>query len=77
MHKAWDAIRKAFKKIESVNMQVLVTYYSRTGSTKKLTEEIAEGMGEVEEVTCLIKRVSEVTREDFSVFDGILVRTCI
>ena len=33
-------------------MQVLVMYCSRTGNTKKLAEEIAKGVGEVDGVTC-------------------------
>ncbi len=53
-------------------MQVLVMYYSRTGNTKKLAEEIAKGASEVEDATCLVKPVSEVTRENLSESDGII-----
>jgi len=53
-------------------MQVLVTYYSRTGNTKKLAEEIAKGVNQVAGVTCELKPVSEVTKEDFLASDGII-----
>lgn len=53
-------------------MQVLVMYYSRTGNTKKLAEEIARGVREVKDVKCVLKPVSEVTREDFLIPDGII-----
>lgn len=53
-------------------MQVLVMYYSRTGNTKKLAEEIAKGVGQVEGVDCLVKSVSEVTEDDFVKSDGII-----
>ncbi|MCK4652904.1 MAG: NAD(P)H-dependent oxidoreductase [Candidatus Cloacimonetes bacterium] len=53
-------------------MQVLVMYYSRTGNTKKLAEEIARGVREVEGVECALKHVSEVTKDDFLQSDGII-----
>lgn len=53
-------------------MQVLVMYYSRTGNTKKLAEEIARGVREVKDIKCVLKPVSEVTREDFLTSDGII-----
>ncbi len=53
-------------------MQVLVMYYSRTGNTKKLAQEIAGGVGEADGVTCLLKPVSEVTREMFLESDAII-----
>ena len=53
-------------------MQVLIMYHSRSGNTKKLAEEIAKGVREVEGVTCVIKSVSEVTKEDFLDADGII-----
>jgi NAD(P)H dehydrogenase (quinone) len=53
-------------------MQVLVTYYSKTGNTKALAEEIAKGVQGVEGVVCLVKPVSEVTKEDFIGSDGII-----
>ena len=53
-------------------MQVLVIYYSRTGNTKKLAEAIAGGVKEVKDVECIIKPVSEVTKDDFLLSDGII-----
>lgn len=53
-------------------MQVLVMYCSRSGNTKKLAEAIAKGVSEVEGVKCLLKAVSEVTKDDFVLSDGII-----
>jgi NAD(P)H dehydrogenase (quinone) len=53
-------------------MQVLVMYYSRTGNTKKLAAEIARGVQEVGGVTCVLKAVSEITKDDFVSSDGII-----
>jgi NAD(P)H dehydrogenase (quinone) len=53
-------------------MQILVMYYSATGHTKKLAEEIATGVGEVEDVACLVKPVADVTKDDFVASDGII-----
>lgn len=53
-------------------MQVLIMYYTRTGNTKLLAEEIAKGVSEVPEVKCVVKTVSEVTKQDFKDSDGII-----
>jgi len=53
-------------------MQVLVMYYSKTGNTKKLAEEIAKGVQEVKDVKCVLKSVSQITEEDFLLSDGII-----
>ena len=53
-------------------MQVLVMYYSRSGNTKKLAQEIAKGVQEVKEVKCVTKSVAEVTKDDFLDSDGII-----
>ena len=53
-------------------MQVLVMYHSRTGHTRKLAEEIAKGVEEVEGVDCVLKPASEVTKDDFLSSDGII-----
>jgi NAD(P)H dehydrogenase (quinone) len=53
-------------------MQVLVMYYTRSGNTKKLAEHMAKGVQEVDGVDCLVKPVSEVTKEDFIKSDGII-----
>lgn len=53
-------------------MQVLVLYYSRTGNTKKLAEAVAKGVEQVKDVTCVLKSVSEVTKEDVLSSGGII-----
>jgi NAD(P)H dehydrogenase (quinone) len=47
------------------SMQVLVTYYSRTGTTKKLAEHVARSVRQVPGVDCVLKPCAEVTREHF------------
>jgi NAD(P)H dehydrogenase (quinone) len=53
-------------------MQVLIIYYSKTGHTKRLAEEIAKGVGEVEGVACYVKSAAEVTKDDFVAADGVI-----
>ena len=53
-------------------MQVLVMYHSKTGHTRKLAEEVAKGVREVEGVNCAVKPVSEITKDDFLSSDGII-----
>ena len=48
-------------------MQVLVVYHSVTGNTKRLAEEIAKGVCEVEGASPLLRSASEVTPNDFLV----------
>jgi len=53
-------------------MQVLVMYYSRSGNTKKLAQEIAKGVQKIEGITCVLKSTSEITEDDFLNSDGII-----
>jgi NAD(P)H dehydrogenase (quinone) len=53
-------------------MQVLVLYFSKSGNTKKLAEAIARGVEEVEDVTAVLKKAGEVTKEDFQDSDGVI-----
>ena len=53
-------------------MQILVLYYSRSGNTKKLAEEIVKGIEEVEGVKALLKNTDEVTKDDFVESDGVI-----
>jgi NAD(P)H dehydrogenase (quinone) len=53
-------------------MQVLVMYCSKTGHTKRLAEEIARGVGEVEGVACIVKSAADVTKDDFVAADGLI-----
>ena len=53
-------------------MHVLVMYYSRSGNTKQLAEEIASGVREIEGASCTIKTAEEVTRQDLLAADAIV-----
>lgn len=53
-------------------MQVLVMYYSRTGNTRKLAEEIARGVEQVDGVTAVLKAVEEITTDDFVSSHGVI-----
>lgn len=47
-------------------------YYSKGGNTRKLAENIAEGVEQAEGVKALLKRTDEVTEEDFLACDGVI-----
>jgi NAD(P)H dehydrogenase (quinone) len=51
---------------------LLVTYYSRSGNTQKMAEEIAAAAREVEGVAVEIRPVAEVTPDDLLSYDAIL-----
>ena len=53
--------------------KVLVTYYSRTGNTEKMAEEVAAGAREVEGVKVELKPVGEVRVEELLDYDGIII----
>jgi NAD(P)H dehydrogenase (quinone) len=53
-------------------MQVLVLYYSKGGNTRKLAEAIAEGVESVDGVQSLLKKTTEVTKDDFTNAAGII-----
>lgn len=53
-------------------MFVLVLYYSKTGNTRKLAEQLAEGIKTVEGVDAVMKSTQEVTKEDFVNSAGII-----
>ncbi len=53
-------------------MQILVLYFSKGGNTRKLAEAIAKGVEEVEGVKAVLKKTSDVTKEDFSASEGII-----
>jgi NAD(P)H dehydrogenase (quinone) len=53
-------------------MQLLVLYYSKTGHTKRLAEEIAKGVSEIEGVACIVKSTADVTKDDFVAADGVI-----
>lgn len=53
-------------------MQILILYFSKGGNTRKLAEAIAKGVEEVEGVKAVLKKTSDVTKEDFSASEGII-----
>jgi NAD(P)H dehydrogenase (quinone) len=53
-------------------MQMLILYYSKGGNTRKLAEAIARGVEEVEGMKALVKKTSDVTKEDFANSEGII-----
>jgi len=53
-------------------MRVLVLYYSKGGNTKRLADQIKEGVESVPGVQALLKSTQEVTREDFVESAGII-----
>jgi len=53
-------------------MKVLVMYYSKTGNTKKLAQEIVKGVRQIKDLECILKSASEVTKDDFISSHGII-----
>lgn len=52
-------------------MQVLVLYYSKGGNTKKLAQEVAQGI-ESAGLKAIIRNTQEVTKEDFLNSAGVI-----
>ena len=53
-------------------MNVLVVYYSKTGNTRKLAEQVAEGVNSISGFEAVIKSTSEVTKEHFVTAAGVI-----
>ena len=53
-------------------MYVLVLYYSKSGNTRKLAEQVAEGVKSVSGVEAVMKSTQEVTKEDFVNASGVI-----
>jgi NAD(P)H dehydrogenase (quinone) len=53
-------------------MEILIVYHSKTGRTKELAEEIANGVREVEGANSILKTAAEVTNEDFVSAAGVI-----
>jgi NAD(P)H dehydrogenase (quinone) len=53
--------------------RVLVTYYSRSGNTAKMAEEVAAGLREVRGLEVDLRPVDEVAPRDLLEFDGIMM----
>ncbi len=54
---------------------ILVTYASDYGNTEKMAQTAASGVESVEGATVILKKVEEVTMEDFTSSDGVLLGT--
>ena len=52
---------------------ILVTYYSRSGNTEKMAEEVAAGAGEAAGVSIDLRPVNEVTPDTLLNFDAIAI----
>ena len=53
--------------------RILVAYYTRTGTTKKLAQAIIDGVNSVENTYVIMKMVTEVQTEDLLSADGVIV----
>jgi NAD(P)H dehydrogenase (quinone) len=53
-------------------MNVLILYYSKSGNTRKLAEQVAEGVRSVAGVDALMKSTQEVTKDDFVNAAGVI-----
>jgi len=51
----------------------LVTYYSRSGNTRRMAEKIHEGLASINGVDVTLKKVQETTLDDLLEFDGIVM----
>ncbi len=61
------------KKHQGVfEMQILILYHSKGGNTRKLAEAVAKGVEETEGATALMRKTSEVSKEDFLNSAGII-----
>ena len=53
-------------------MNILVLYYSKGGNTRALANAVAQGVGDVDGVSAVIKSCEEVSKEDFLSSAGII-----
>jgi len=53
-------------------MQILVLYFSKGGNTRKLAEQIARGVEQVDGASALLKSTSDVTSDDFLNSAGVI-----
>jgi len=53
-------------------MNVLILYYSKSGNTKKLAQEIKKGVESVNGAKAVMKTTQEVTKQDFEDCSGII-----
>jgi NAD(P)H dehydrogenase (quinone) len=53
--------------------KVLVSYYSRSGNTRRMAEKVHEGLASVQGVAPTLKKVGETTIDDLLEYDGIVM----
>ena len=53
-------------------MQILILYYSKGGNTRKLAEAVARGVEEVDGAKALLRKTSDVTKDDFVASEGVI-----
>ena len=54
-------------------MNILITYDSKTGNTKKMADEVAKGAKEIDGIKVTVKTAKETTNKDLLEADGIIV----
>jgi len=54
-------------------VEILVTYYSRSGNTENMAKAVSEGVAGVEDVNVTLKKVDEVNVDELLNYDGLIV----
>jgi NAD(P)H dehydrogenase (quinone) len=67
------ASRQSHAQAPSSVTNVLIAYHSVTGNTEKMAQGVAEGATGVSRTKVVVKRVGEVTAEDLSSADAVIV----
>ena len=55
------------------SVRILIAYYSRTGNTEQMARGVVEGTKRVPAVYTVLRKVSEVSKEDLNAADGIIL----
>ena len=53
--------------------QVLIVYASDYGNTEKMANAVAEGVNSIEGVTAAVKKAEDVTTDDMTASDGVII----
>jgi NAD(P)H dehydrogenase (quinone) len=53
--------------------KVLVSYYSRSGNTRRMAEKLHDGLASVDGVSVTLKKIEETTINDLLEFEGIVI----
>ena len=61
------------KSNRDVSVRILVAYYSRAGNTEQMARGVVEGTKHVPGAVNMLKKVSEVFKEDLDAADGIIL----